>query len=179
MKLLLHILFLAAVAATTAEEVAVTVLASLDPDRIAESGMKVEEKKDMPDFTLTYLRGPTTTDVVGVYEGGHPSPFSGRGKRLGEIKDGIAGQEVVWVCWTETVDGRTQYGAEALLQSRRTVVRFEKKEEEFVTQFHVFVIRGDLKALAEARKLAARIIKRGPIQTPEPMSGLAPGHGSS
>lgn len=174
MKLLLHILFLASVATTCAEEVAVTVLASLDPERIAASGMRVEEKKDMPDFTITYLRGPATTDVVGFYEGGHPNPFSGRGKLLGEIKDDIAGQKVVWVCWTETVDGRTQYGAEALLPSRRTVVRFEKNEKEFVTQFHVFVIRGDLKALAEARKLAASIIKRGPIQSTTDNSGAAP-----
>ena len=174
MKLRLLILFLATVAAANAEELAVTILASLDSEQVAATGMRVEEMKDMPDFTLTYLRGPGPTDVVGVYEGGHPSLFSEHGKRLGEIKDSIAGQAVVWVCWTEVVDGRTQYGAEALLPSRRTVVRFGKKAEEFVTQFHVFVVRGDLKALAEARKLAASIIKKGPIQSTTDNDGAAP-----
>ena len=55
-----------------------------------------------------------------------------------------------------------------------TVVRFGKNEEEFVTQFHVFVVRGDLKALAEARKLAASIIKKGPIQSTTDNDGAAP-----
>jgi hypothetical protein len=162
MKLSRLILFVALVAATNAEEISVTILASLDSDRIVATGMKTEEKKDMPDFTITYLRGPETTDAIGVYEGGHPTLFSTRGKRLGEVKDSIAGQSVVWVCWSQEVEGKRQYGAEALLPSRRTVVTFGEKKEEFVTQFHVFIIRGDLNALAAARKLAASIIKRGP-----------------
>src|SRR5690606_6903022 len=132
------------------------------------------EKKDMPDFTITYLQGPESTDVVGVFEGDYPTLFSTRGKRLGEIKDSIAGQAVVWICWSQVVEGKTQYCAEALLPSRRTVIRFGDKQEESVTQFHVFIIRGDLKALAEARKLAASIIKKGPIQSTTDNDGAAP-----
>jgi len=136
--------------------------------------MKTEEAKDMPDFTITYLRGPDITDAIGIYEGGHPTLFSTRGKRLGEVKDSIAGQSVVWVCWSQVVDGKMEYGAETLLPSRRTVVRFEGKQEEFVTQFHVFISRGDLKALAEARKIAASIIRSGQIQSTTDHSGASP-----
>jgi hypothetical protein len=164
MRLSQLILFWALFATLSAEEIAVTILASIDHDRVAATGLKAEEKKNVPDFTITYLRGPEITDTIGIYEGGNPTLFSTHGNRLGEVKDRIAGRSVAWVCWSQVVDGKTHYGAEALLPSRRTVVRFEKKEEEFVTQFHVFVIRADLKALAEARKLAASVIREGQCQ---------------
>ena len=53
MKLLLPILFLATLVAANAEQITRTVLASHDAERIAATGMKWEEKKNMPDFTVT------------------------------------------------------------------------------------------------------------------------------
>ena len=137
----------------------VTVLASVDLERVAATGLKVEYKRDMPDFTVTYLRGPQSTDVIGIYEGGYPSTFSSRGKPLGEVKDRIAEQPVVWVCWSEEKEGKKAFAAETLLPSRRIV--FGEKKSESVEQMHIFVYRGDLKSLAEARKLAGSIIKKG------------------
>ena len=128
----------------------------------------------MADFTITYLRGPELTDTIGIYEGGHPTPFSTRGKRLGEVKDSIAGQAVVWACWSQEVDGKIRYGAEVFLPSRRTIVSVGKTKEEFEDQFHIFIIRDDLKALAEGRKLAASIIKKGPIKITTDTTGLRP-----
>ncbi len=168
MNAIRYLIFLALIAMVNAEELAVTVLASLDSERIAATGMKTEVKSDMPDFTITYLRGPATADVIGIYEGGHPSPFSARGKRLGEVKDSIAGQSVVWTCWSQEVEGKTHYGAEALFPSRRTVILVGEKKDELMEQFHVFIYRGDLSSLVTARKLAASIIKQGPSKMPGP-----------
>lgn len=154
-------MLMALVAAANAEELVVTVLASLDSDRIAASGMKTERKTDMPDFTITYLHGPEAGDVIGIYDGGYPSAFSKHGKRLGEVKDTIAGQPVVWTCWSQDVEGKTRYGAEALLPSRRTVITVGGTKDESLEQFHVFIYRSDLKTLAMARKLAASIFRKG------------------
>lgn len=164
--------FIAVVMAASAEEIAVTVLASIDSNRIAAASLKKEVKNDMPDFTITYLHGPETMDVIGIYEGGHPSPFSARGKRLGEVKDIIAGQPIVWACWSQEIKGVTQYGAETFLPSRKTVATLnDGKKQEFIEQFHVFIMRRDLQALAAARKLATSIIKKGPNQMPVPVPG--------
>ena len=172
MKLLLPILFLATLVAANAEQITRTVLASHDAERIAATGMKWEKKKNMPDFTVTYLQGPGSTDVIGIFEGEHPSAFSPRGKRLGEVKGTMAGESVTWVCWSEESAGKTQYGAEAFMPSRRTVIKFGDKQEIVVTQFHVFVLRGDLQGLAAARKLAASLIRKGP--SPSTAQALPP-----
>lgn len=162
MKLLLPILLLVTLVAANAEQITRTILASLDAERIAATGLKLDEKKAMPDFTVTYLSGPGSTDVIGIFEGEHPSTLSPRGKRLGEVKGNMAGESVTWVCWSQESAGKTLYGAEAFMPSRRTVIKFGDKQEIVVTQFHVFVLRGDLKGLAAARKLAPSLIRKGP-----------------
>lgn len=169
MKTIRYFIFLLIVAAAYADEVAVTVLASLDSDRITATGLKTEFKHDMPDFSITYLHGPETGDVIGVYEGGHPSPFGTRGKKLGTVKDSIAGQSVAWICWSKKEAGTKRFGAETFVQCRKILVTMPGAEkEEFVVQFHIFVLRGDLKALATARTIAASLIKKGPNQSTPP-----------
>jgi hypothetical protein len=166
MKLFAVLILLGTSLAGFASDVDVTVLAELDEAKIAASGMLVERKTDIPDFVVIYLRGPKENDAIGFYEGAHPSLFTPRGKKLGEVKDMIAGQSVVWSCWEERRGGAEIVGAEALLISHRVVVRGHK--EEFVQQFHVFVTRSDFKSLAEARLFAASLLKKKPNQSPEP-----------
>lgn len=167
MRVIRPIIFMVLFATANAEDLVVTVLASLDSERIAATGMKTEQKSDMPDFAITYILGPETTDSIGIYEGGHPSPFStpGKNKRLGEVKDTIAGQSVIWVCWSEEAEGKTHFGAETIMPSRQTLaILAGGKKEVFMERFHIFIMRGDLKSLAVARKLAASFIKKGPNQ---------------
>jgi hypothetical protein len=172
MKLLVMLTILGTCLAAFASDVDVTVLAELDEAAIAASGMRVDRKTDMPDFVVIYLRGPKENDAIGLYEGAHPSLFTPRGKKLGEVKDTIAGQAVVWSCWEEQRGGLRIVGAEALLISRRVVVREHK--EEFVQQFHVFVTRSDFRSLAEARQFVASLFKKKPNQSSEPTSGTVP-----
>jgi hypothetical protein len=145
------------------------IVASVDSEAVSASGLTIEHKRDMPDFTVTYLRGPHSEDVIGIYDGAHPSTFSSEGKRLGAVRDNIASQPVTWTCWTKQEEGEKLFGAEVLVLSRRIVAGEEKTE--FRQHFHVFIIHGDLKSLAEARKLAARLIKNGPNKAPEPTPG--------
>ena len=171
----LSFLFLAALTvAAKAEAISTTVLAYVDLERMAATGLKIETKSDMPDFTITYLIGPETADSLGVYEGGYPSLFNTRGKKLGEVKDTVGGQSVIWTCWSEVVEGQTRYGAETVLPSRRTSISIDGRQDDSVEQFHVFMYRGDLKALAAARKLAGEIIRKAPIQPAQPTRGKAP-----
>ena len=163
------LIFLTLVATANAQKSEVVVLASIDSEKVSASGLKVEHKRDMPDFTVTYLYGPESGDLIGIYEGAHPSLFSSRGKRLGEVRDNIAEKPVVWTCWSMEADGRKVFGAEVLLPSRR--ILFGVPKVEFPQQFHVFIIRRDLKSLAEARKFAAGLIKNMPNKAPEPTPG--------
>ena len=170
---LASLIFLAFALVARAEKAEVVVLASLDSERVAASGLKIAHGRDMPDFTVTYLSGPEPNDVIGIYEGGFPSLFSSRGLRLGEVKDVIAGQRLVWICWSEEHEGQKMFGAEVLMPSRRTIVREAKSD--YVEQFHLFVIRRDLKSLAEARRLMASLIRKGPPTAPPPALRLSNG----
>jgi hypothetical protein len=152
-----------------AQKPEVVVLAFVDAEKVAASGMAVEHKRDMPDFSIIYLRGPERNDVIGIFEGANPSTFGARGKRLGEIRDSIAGQAVVWACWSMEEEGKKLFGAEVLVPSRRIIVG--EKKDEILQQFHVFVVRSDLRTLAEARKVAAGLIKKTPNKAPEPTPG--------
>jgi hypothetical protein len=118
-------LYLALITAAGAEEVTVTILAAIDLDHAAAVGLKKEVKTDMPDFTITHLYYPDTKEGVSIFEGAHPNPFSARDgrKRLGEVKDVVAGRSITWDCWSQDVAGSTEYGAEVLLPSRNPCLR--------------------------------------------------------
>lgn len=152
---LLSILVLSLI--SQAADIEVVALASIAQDRVATTGLKVERKTNMPDFTVTYLHGPKPNDVIGIYEGSFPTMFVSSGKLLGRVKDTIAEKHVEWVCWSEEQEGKKRYGAETRLPSRRIIVREAKLEDS--QEFHVWVIRSDLKALAEARKLAGSLFQ--------------------
>jgi hypothetical protein len=140
-----------------AANVETVVLASLDLEKATSLGLRVTKRTDMPDFTITSFFGAKSTDVISVYEGGHPSTFSSRGKRLGEIKADVAEQRIVWVCWSEEQNGKRVFGAEFLMPSKRVIIGTNQFVDEL---FHVFAIRDDLQSLAEARILAASLIKK-------------------
>ena len=160
MKLLCLLSFLVIALNAHAVDMEVVALASIDLDRVAASGLKVEHKTDMPDFTVTYLHGPEPTDVIGIYEGGHPSTFCSQKKQLGKVKGIIAEKPVEWVCWTEERNAKKLYGSEVLFPSRRITVPGQKTE---VTQeFHVWVFRSDLKSLAAARRLVSSLFRTEP-----------------
>lgn len=168
MKLLLVFLLVLSVARASTPKVEEAVFATVDLERVAASGLKLEQPGNLPDFKLTYLRGPSTTDVIGIYEGGFPTLFNTRGERLAEIKGTIAGQAITWICWSELKDGKKLFGSEAVVSSSRMVVEVPEAKTESTVLLHIFILRQDAKALTEARDFASKLIKKGPNKIPEP-----------
>jgi len=162
MKILILFLLVFSLAGATTPKVEVAVFATIDLERAAASGLKLEQPGNLPDFKLTYLRGPGPTDVIGIYEGGFPTLFNTQGQRLEEIKGTIADQAITWICWSEEKDGKKLFGSETVISSSRMVVEFPEAKTESVVLFHIFIMRQDSKALAAARNLASDLIKKGP-----------------
>jgi hypothetical protein len=79
MHLLRIFTFLGGALLACASEPRILVLAAIDFEQVAALGMQVERKRPVHDFTVTYIRNPSTGDELGIYEGGNPTLFSSRG----------------------------------------------------------------------------------------------------
>jgi len=159
----LIVFFLSLAVSGWAKEPVTSVFAAVDGSALAASGLKSERTVDGPDFKVRYFSEQRTICTLGIFEGGHPSLFSDGKKKLGEVVAEIAGQRARWLCWEES-DPPYRYGAEVLVGSRRT--QFE--EWAYDEQIHLFIRAGDLRSLATARELAARILKEGPVKYSPP-----------
>jgi hypothetical protein len=82
------------------------------------SGHAVQKHKG-PDFDVHYIKSKNPKDPsMGIYIGHHPNPFSSQKKGIETKKeaDVILGQNVEWVLWQETEDGKTTYHRETIIQ---------------------------------------------------------------
>jgi hypothetical protein len=177
MHLLRIFTFLGGALLACASEPRILVLAAIDFEQVAALGMQVERKRPVHDFTVTYIRNPSTGDELGIYEGGNPTLFSSRGKRLGEVKAVIAGEAATWICWSQENGGQTEYGAEVLIPSRSVFHR--NPDHEYQEEFHIFLVRPSLAALRSGRILAESIIRKVPNQAVQPTPGSVTPRASS
>jgi hypothetical protein len=135
-----------------------TVLAALDPAKIAAAGLRSSQVTTVFDFSVTYLHGAKESDEIAVFLGARPSLHSSGRKLSAEIQDTIAGQSVTWIYWTEEEDGALSYEAEVLFDGTR--IRLPGAEPK-VEKLHVFLSRPDAAARDEARKLASALFAQG------------------
>lgn len=126
-----------------------------------------EQKHEGPDFMVTRFEFPSLKVQMGIYEGGHPSPFAERAKDVKTMKDNIGGQKAVWSIWNQPSDSGEMVMAETLITSRIIVYPatdghpgFEYKE-----QFHIFITAPSQQARVAAQKIVRTLTKVGPIKS--------------
>ena len=139
----------------------------IDSGKVAASGLGISDKKDMPDFTVTYLAGPKDGDLIGIYHGGHPTAFSTSKKVLGEVKGMISGLPVIWTIWSDASGNTVQYGAETIFDAGKVICDVKPHYSEYRIVFHLFVFRASLQDLYFGRCIASSLIMAGPDKRPQ------------
>ena len=128
----------------------------------------VEEKADMPDFTVTYFTFPSLGATMGIYEGGHPSSFSEEATDAKQMKDTLGGEATTWSIWTTDADDERRVMAEAVITSQ--VIRYPEHSLEFEQKFHLFISAPDQLTRVAVQRIARTLKKKEankPVETTE------------